>query len=108
MRQIRRRGGFTLIELMLVVALIGILAAVAVPTFMGYQARSRRSEAFANLSAIAKVQKTLSATKGTYHDSAAPFPDYVPYGGLGTHKMIWDAASEGAFGGRGWKHEGQV
>ena len=108
MRRTSRREGFTLIELMIVTALIGILAAIAIPTFLTYQARSRRSEAYANLSAISRAQKAFSATKGVFHDSGAPYPDWVPYGGLGTHKMAWDAASEAAWGELGWKPEGQV
>ena len=47
-----KKKGFTLIELMIVVAIIGILAAIAIPNFLRFQARSKQSEARQNLGAI--------------------------------------------------------
>ncbi|WP_224368855.1 prepilin-type N-terminal cleavage/methylation domain-containing protein [Hyalangium versicolor] len=48
----RRRQGFTLIELMIVVAIIGILAAIAIPNFVRFQARARQSEVTTNLKSL--------------------------------------------------------
>jgi len=49
---IRNKKGFTLIELMIVVAIIGILAAIAIPNFLKFQAKSKQSEAKTNLKAV--------------------------------------------------------
>lgn len=105
---VRSKQGFTLVELMIVVALVGVLSAIAIPSFINYQARSRRTEAYANLASIARAQKSFQATKGTFHDSTLPWPDPAPYGGLGTSTMTWDAASDNAFGALGWSPEGKV
>lgn len=58
--------GFSLVELMVVVAIIGMLAAVAVPQFSKFQARSRQSEAKANLSSLYSAQKSFNAEHGGY------------------------------------------
>lgn len=52
--------GFTLIELMIVVAIIGILAAIAIPNFLRFQARARQSEANSNLKTLFTGMRTLS------------------------------------------------
>lgn len=51
-QEARGDGGFTLIELMIVVAIIGILAAIAIPNFLRFQARARQSEVTSNLKAL--------------------------------------------------------
>lgn len=52
-----RIRGFTLVELMIVVAIIGILAAIAIPNFIKFQAKGKQSEVNANLKAIFSAQK---------------------------------------------------
>lgn len=65
--------GFTLIELMIVVAIIGILAAIAIPNFARFQLKSKTAEVKYNVSAIAKSEVTYQAEKGGYV-SVAPTP----------------------------------
>jgi prepilin-type N-terminal cleavage/methylation domain-containing protein len=48
----RQRYGFTLIELMIVVAIIGILSAIAIPNFQRFQARARQAEVSGNLKSL--------------------------------------------------------
>lgn len=65
-----RNRGFTLIELMIVVAIIGILAAIAIPNFIKFQARSKQSEAKTNLKALYTAQKSFFSEKDRYSDFA--------------------------------------
>ena len=62
----QKQGGFTLIELMIVVAIIGILAAIAIPNFLRYQAKSRQSEAKTNLGGVFVAQTSYFGEQSTY------------------------------------------
>ena len=63
---LRNPAGFTLVELMVVVAIIGILSAIAVPNFKKYQAKSKQSEAKIQLAAVYSAEVGTSADYDTY------------------------------------------
>ena len=61
-----RKGGFTLIELMIVVAIIGILAAIAIPNFLRFQLKAKSSEGKTNLAAIRTAEQSYYSEFGVY------------------------------------------
>ena len=84
----QKQEGFTLIELMIVVAIIGILAAIAIPNFLQYQMKSRQSEAKTNLQAIKTSQVSFQAERGCYIGIAAEGV-VAPVGGTKTNPFTW-------------------
>jgi type IV pilus assembly protein PilA len=65
-RGTRAAGGFTLVEILIVVAVIGILAAIAIPNYLRFQARSKQAEARTNLKAIHQAQLSYFAERDGY------------------------------------------
>ena len=61
--------GFTLIELMIVVAIIGILAAIAYPSYHNYKIRTHRTDAQAEMIAIGQSLSQYKATRGNYSNA---------------------------------------
>ena len=60
------KRGFTLIELMIVVAIIGVLAAIAIPNFIRFQARSKQGEAKTNLKSMFTAERSFYQEKDRY------------------------------------------
>jgi len=77
-KRTKNEKGFTLIELMIVVAIIGILAAVAIPNFLKYQAKSMQSEARVLLSGIYTSEIAFFAENNRYSDWSADFTAFNP------------------------------
>jgi prepilin-type N-terminal cleavage/methylation domain-containing protein len=86
--------GFTLVELMVVVAVIGVLAAVSVPTFKKYQLKAISREAILDLSAGYSSLQTLHTDYGRYAlcVGLAGFPDSGGYYGV---TLLWDNGAMG-------------
>lgn len=68
MRKVKSRG-FSLVELMVVVAIIGILSSIAIPNFKKFQAKARQTEAKTNLSVIHGLQSSYQSDEGCYYPS---------------------------------------
>lgn len=66
MRLMKKREGFTLVELMVVVVIIGILIAIAIPIYGGIQARARRNACYANQRIIDGAIAMYYAEEGEY------------------------------------------
>jgi type IV pilus assembly protein PilA len=87
-KSFRKQEGFTLIELMIVVAIIGILAAIAIPNFLQYQMKSRQSEAKTNLQAIKTSEVSFQGEQGCYL-GVPPEGVVAPAAGTKTIPFTW-------------------
>ncbi len=67
----RHSAGFTLIELMIVVIIVGVLAAIAIPQYQNYVLRSNRTEGQALLTEAAARQERFFTQNNTYADTVA-------------------------------------
>jgi prepilin-type N-terminal cleavage/methylation domain-containing protein len=94
--------GFSLVELMIVVAIIGILAALAVPKFQSFQAKARQSEGKNNLSHMFTLQMSYYGDNDAYgvvgttgRSACLANPIGFSVTGCGTTKVRYDYSSAG-------------
>lgn len=78
----KRQAAFTLIELMVVIAIIGILAGIAIPAYNGYLTDSRLSEAEKNIAALKLAQEEYYLQNNEYFDGADTASVEASSGGL--------------------------
>ena len=71
----RSEKGFTLVELMIVVVIIGILASIAIPKFTNLIGKTKASEAKQQLGSIVKLEQTYYFTTNAYQDFNAALAD---------------------------------
>lgn len=98
----RKNQGFSLVELMIVVAIIGILAAIAIPNFVAMQLKAKRSEIPSNINGIKTAEIAYEAAFDEYIDAAAK-PSSTPT----KQARAWVVAADG-FSSIGWKPDGEV
>ena len=89
-KNIRNKKGFTLIELMIVVAIIAILAAIAIPNYLNYRYRAMTSEAKSNLGTILTMEEAYASETNNYYSNqnapqaTAPAATSLSWGGTTT------------------------
>jgi prepilin-type N-terminal cleavage/methylation domain-containing protein len=96
-----RRAGITLLELMIVVAIMGILASVATPMYMRYLYRSKATEAVTVLGEISARQEAWRALPGKeYRNVSDSEDDWFPTDDPGGSQQVWSDSSawRGLFG----------
>lgn len=97
-----RSRGFTLIELMICVAIIGVLSSIAIPLLASHQLRTKSTEAKTNLGAIRVVEEASFSENGSYLAARAE-PPVIP----GTSPATFDVARSD-YAELGWAPEGRV
>ena len=101
----RRPSGFTLIEMMIVVAIIGILAAIAIPNFVRFQLRTRSSEGRINIAGIRTAEEAFGSEFNGFQPALLS-PAALPGKNRASFSDMGAAGSN--FSELGWRPEGEI
>ena len=80
MNEVKNQKGFTLIELMIVIAIIGILAAIAIPQFSAYRERGYIASMKADCNSVRTAEEAYYVDNNAYKATIAPATDLLSYG----------------------------
>lgn len=99
MLAIRSDKGITLIELLAVIAIVGVLAGIAIPIYTGYMQRARRADAKTALEQLRAAQEMWRAEKGQYSISLAALQNTMaaPANTVGDYTIALNSATATTF-----------
>ena len=95
-KKFRNKKGFTLIELMIVVAIVGILAAIAIPAYLDYTVKAKLTEVSAALDALAQASSEYHASAGFFPDAVDPYDNVAAFAAVGRDFVSSWSYSQGA------------